>query len=378
MTSMTIFVRNTWVVWLVVFCQWVGRSSAFAARQGTAARRTSVRSFASGDIDDYDELPPDFPRRKDVLVALKAVRKACRLTKKLQPDSLEDGISTVEKQDTSPVTVADFACQASVLHDLHKAFPEDSFIAEESSAALNEDAELAKQVLAASGLSDVELVKTSIDLGKDYLKWEERGGRPPRVFVLDPIDGTKGFLRGKRQGGQYCIALALLEVSMRSALRLTRDSPIECSTRPSPIHTHSQQHVCLVPKDGVPTIGVLGCPNLPTGPSDNNYAWRDDETEGNNSDSRGCVFVASRGGGCYQLPLTPGSPAVRIHVTPNDESTLNVSEARFCIGKWLQRKAKLIGVAVICMTLPNYAPSLIPKVSRNTVMPLVNAQEWPK
>jgi 3'-phosphoadenosine 5'-phosphosulfate (PAPS) 3'-phosphatase len=123
----------------------------------------------------------------------------------------------------------------------------------------------------------------------------EQMGRPPRVWCLDPIDGTKGFLRGKREGGQYCVALALLE-------------------------------------DGVPTIGILGCPNLPTNPTDADYAWRDDETAENNQATRGCIFVASKGGGCYQLPFVPGIPAKRLYVTPNDASTMDPSEGRFCIG----------------------------------------------
>lgn len=67
-------------------------------------------------------------------------------------------------------------------------------------------------------------------------------------------------------------------------------------------------------------------------PSDFNYAWGDEETEDNNASTRGCLFVASRGGGCYQLPLTPGSPSKRVTVTPNDESTIKVGDARFCIG----------------------------------------------
>ena len=203
-----------WVVWLVVLCRWVGSSSAFARQRDHVARPRS-RCLAGVPVDDYDELPKDFPRRNDVLVALQAVRKACQVTNDLQPGRIGGDISTVEKSDMSPVTVADYACQASVLHDLHTAFPNDSFIAEESSIALDKDRELAEQVLAASSLSNVELVKQSIDLGKDYLLWETRGGRPPRVWCLDPIDGTRGFLRGKQEGGQYCIALALLEVRRR-------------------------------------------------------------------------------------------------------------------------------------------------------------------
>ena len=203
-----------WLAWLVILSQWVGWSCAFSRQGNSVARGTNLLAASDASIISNDELPADFPRRNDVLIALRAVRKACRVTNELQPGgNVSDAISTVEKGDLSPVTVADFACQASVLHDLHKAFPDDSFIAEESSAALDEDDELAKQVLAASALFNVDLVKESIDLGKDYLNWEQSGGRPRRVWCLDPIDGTRGYLRGKRQGGQYCIALALLEVS---------------------------------------------------------------------------------------------------------------------------------------------------------------------
>lgn len=218
---------------------------------------------------------------------------ACAVTLALQPES-KDGIATVCKQDLSPVTVGDFAAQAIILRHLHEAFENDSFIAEESSQPLKDDETLAQEVLRASSMENISILMASIQLGKEYELWEHKG-RPPRIWCLDPIDGTKGFLRGKREGGQYCVALALLE-------------------------------------DGVPTIGVLGCPNLPTNPTDSDYAWRDDETTENNQATRGCIFVASKGGGCYQLPFVPGIAAKRLHVTPSDGSTMDPSEGRFCIG----------------------------------------------
>ena len=204
-----ISVRACRIVWLLLFCRFAGLTLAFARHRHVV--RTTSRFVTAAYLDDVDELPVDFPRRDDVLVALSAVRKACQVTNQLQPRDPE-AISTVTKTDHSPVTVADYAAQALVLDHLHVAFPKDSFIAEESSIALEKDANLAEQVLAASSMSNVEHLKKSIDLGKDYLHWEQQGGRPSRVWCLDPIDGTKGFLRGKPQGGQYCIALALLEV----------------------------------------------------------------------------------------------------------------------------------------------------------------------
>ena len=246
--------------------------------------------------DDYHELPLDFPRREDVLVALAAVRQAARVTNFLQP-TYSHGMDIVTKGDASPVTVADFAAQAVVLRQLKQHFIDDSFIAEESSQALDQDLNLAVMVTGATMMVSTDLVKQSIDLGKEYEFWNDTDNlRPPRVWCLDPIDGTKGFLRGRREGGQYCVALALLE-------------------------------------HGIPTIGIMACPNLPAQPDDFDYVWNDEETQENNQCTRGCIFVASQGGGCYQLPLVPGTAsALPIHVTPNDGSTLSPGEARFCIG----------------------------------------------
>lgn len=203
------------ILFPVLLCSFIvsNNGAAFVSKNhGAVFRRGSyTHPHNAQSVDDFEELPLDFPRREDVLIALSAVRKACEVTNNLQPDQPEE-ISTVTKQDLSPVTVADYAAQALVLDHLHQAFPNDSFVAEESSTALVEDVDLAQQILTVTSLSNLDHLKTSIDLGKDYLNWEERGGRPPRVWCLDPIDGTKGFLRGKPQGGQYCVALALLEV----------------------------------------------------------------------------------------------------------------------------------------------------------------------
>ena len=239
-----------------------------------------------------DLLPEDLARRDDVKIALQAVRKACAVTQSLQPVNVTvDSVGTLTKQDSSPVTVADFAAQAVVLRHLVEAFPTDSFIAEESSASL--DPELAKTVMEASSILDRQELNQCIDLGKEYTQWEsDPTARPRRVWCLDPIDGTKGFLRGKRQGGQYCVALALLE-------------------------------------DGVPVIGILGCPNLPTSADDSNYEWTGRENDKNNVETRGCIFVASKGSGCYQLSLAPGKSSRRIQ---GASGTVDPSEARFCVG----------------------------------------------
>jgi hypothetical protein len=72
------------------------------------------------------------------------------------------------------------------------------------------------------------------------------------MWTLDPIDGTKGFLRG----GQYAVCLALLV-----------DARVE--------------------------LGIIGCPNLPP------------ITPSSTNDDKGALFVAVRGHGAHQLPLSP-------------------------------------------------------------------------
>ncbi len=100
----------------------------------------------------------------------------------------------------------------------------------------------------------------------------------------------------------------------------------------------------------------MGCPNLPASSTDTNYAWSDDETSTNNLESRGCIIIASKGGGCYQLPLYPPdgeddesmSGSKRIHVTQNDgKGEVPLCKARFCIGveKYSDPDGKISSIA---------------------------------
>ena len=98
--------------------------------------------------------------------------------------------------------------------------------------------------------------------------------------------------------------------------------------------------MCFVLQDGEVALGIVGCPNLPI-MNDGNYAWSKSETEEMNQHSRGCIFIASRGGGCYQLPLFPqtcnerSSAVKQVHVTSNDGSSSKITsprDGRFCVG----------------------------------------------
>lgn len=151
-----------------------------------------------------------------VQTALDAVRRAAILMRLIQRETV---VSSLTKGDKSPVTVADFASQAMIGRFLSQAFPDIPLVAEETSTALRvpDGAKLLAQVATYVGKIIKEATPESV------CDWIDLGGAGAgeRFWVLDPIDGTKGFLRGD----QYAVALALVE-------------------------------------DGLPRIGVLGCPNL--------------------------------------------------------------------------------------------------------------------
>ena len=178
-------------------------------------------------------------------IAISAVLRATQLCQQVQADMVK-AEDAVEKADRSPVTVADFGSQALICHAIGEAFPEAAIVAEEDSQTLQENPQLMQRVTGyltsfAEGTASPQTVCDWIDWG---------GGEVgERFWTLDPIDGTKGFLRGD----QYAIALALI------------------------LH-------------GEVKLGVLSCPNLP-------------QKLGDPRAQRGCLFVAEREKGTRMLSL---------------------------------------------------------------------------
>jgi 3'(2'), 5'-bisphosphate nucleotidase len=189
------------------------------------------------------------PYARELEIAQLAVQRAAILTKRVFHEKAK---GTVSKDDASPVTIGDFGAQALIIAALRHNFPGDAIVAEEESAQLRADEPLRGLIW---GL--VEDMLEVIDLGRS------EGGRKGRVWTLDPIDGTKGFLRG----GQYALALALLE-------------------------------------DGDVKVGVLGCPNLPV---DDAAPLAADIGENQTDDEgRGVIFSAVIGQGATSRPLSTG------------------------------------------------------------------------
>lgn len=145
--------------------------------------------------------------------ALRSVREAAKVCQQVQSQLIS--ADTLVKKDRSPVTVADFAAQAVICSAVNRTYPDTPIVGEEDAADLRKPE--SKELLNKIGLFLPDWEE------QDILKGIEFGnGDPSEAFwTLDPIDGTKGFLRGE----QYAIALAFIQ-------------------------------------NGKPVLGVLGCPNL--------------------------------------------------------------------------------------------------------------------
>lgn len=166
------------------------------------------------------------------------------------------------KTDNSPVTISDYACQAVINHGIRLNFKDDLIIGEEDPESLEEQGneEFKKNIL------DIiyEVQETTKELNekigeiKNYqelynsIKTDEFESEKKRYWVLDPIDGTKGFINNR----QYAICLSL-----------------------------------IVDKEVV--LGIIGCPNLA----------EDFNPIVDKSKNKGWIFYAIKGEGSYCASL---------------------------------------------------------------------------
>ena len=207
--------------------------------------------------------------QNELKIAIEAVEKACRLCREVQSSLVSE--ETMSKKDKSPVTVADYGAQAVICRALNEAFPDDPIVAEEDTAELSAPG---GETLMAHIMTHVSLILPAItesEVIEAIDSGASEGGAEGRLWTLDPIDGTKGFLRGE----QYAVALALIE-------------------------------------NGEVVLGIVGCPDLPL---DIN----------NPGSSTGCLLWSIKGEGAYIKTLGEDS-SLEIHVSDIAES----KDASFC------------------------------------------------
>ncbi|MBV7330111.1 3'(2'),5'-bisphosphate nucleotidase [Chloroflexi bacterium TSY] len=135
--------------------------------------------------------------------ATEAVTKAAGLCTQVRTDMVD--LNALEKGDKSPVTIADFGAQALVCQHLKAAFPNDAIVGEEDASDLRIEAN-AEQLASVAAYVQKYHPQATPD---EICDWIDAGNAlvAERFWTLDPIDGTKGFLRND----QYAIALALIE-----------------------------------------------------------------------------------------------------------------------------------------------------------------------
>lgn len=194
--------------------------------------------------------------------AIAAVIKAAKLCTQVRADMVD--LDALEKGDKSPVTVADFGAQALVCQHIKAAFPNDPIVGEEDSADLQEPKNADQLARVKGYVQQVHADATD----EDVCAWIDAGNASvaDRFWTLDPIDGTKGFLRND----QYAIALALIE-------------------------------------DGQVQVAALACPALPISLDDPNS-------------SIGSLFVAVRGQGA-EMAVLNDAVFTPIQVKASSDST---------------------------------------------------------
>ncbi|XP_010268789.1 PREDICTED: PAP-specific phosphatase HAL2-like [Nelumbo nucifera] len=221
---------------------------------------------------------------KELDVAVRVVQMACSLCQRVQESLITKGINQVKsKDDDSPVTVADWSVQATVSWMLSECFGSKNvaIVAEEdvqtlsradSVGLLETVVNTVNECLAEApkyGLIGPTRALGTSEVLEAISRCNSTGGPTGRYWVLDPVDGTLGFVRGD----QYAVALALIE-------------------------------------DGEVVVGVLGCPNYPMKKEWLNYHHRyyrimsKLSSPSSESWDKGCVIYAKRGSGeTWMQPL---------------------------------------------------------------------------
>eukprot|EP00976_Prorocentrum_cordatum_P077080 1182546-Prorocentrum_minimum.AAC.8 len=193
-----------------------------------------------------------------------AVRLASQLCQKVQRQL--SGDDEQAKTDDSPVTVADYGASGVRSRERRTFLP----------AHLR-------------GAIEVSLTRACVRSAPDL--GNSPGGAEGRHWVLDPIDGTRGFVGGR----QYAVCLGMIQDG----------------------------------EDGSPgqvVVGVLGCPNMPAA-----LMTAEDGTAAASkvigAKGIGMCFIAQKGGGAFKGLLADGVPTERLKMEDTSDCTK---------GRWME------------------------------------------
>ena len=227
---------------------------------------------------------------------LPAVRQGAQLALQVGrdlDDSLVDDKSETRGED--PVTVGDWGCQAIICRALAEAFPDDVIVGEEDLEVLGA-AENAGTLQTVARYVGHHVPGASATQVADWIARGAQREASGRYWTLDPIDGTKGFVRGDH----FAVALALVV-------------------------------------DGVVEVSLLGCPRL-SGSTDR---------AGGRGD--GVILHAIRGQGAFCTPLNGAG------TTPFSVSDISdVTRGQYCesVEAWSDAKTHARIAEKLGMTAP--------------------------
>ncbi|KAK4485160.1 hypothetical protein RD792_007773 [Penstemon davidsonii] len=259
-------------------------------RQRIISVRSSYRlPFAEEKAKYYEHLQ----------AAVDVVERACRLCVDVKKSLFSGDGNIIKKIDQTPVTIADFGVQALVSLEMSKHFPSIPLVAEEDSAFLRENNLVDAVVKVVTGKLTIRDKEISED---DILKAIDRGGKdaslfgpkPATYWILDPIDGTRGFVKGGE--ALYVVGLALVV-------------------------------------EGEIVLGVMGCPNWQDEHSDSvtTEVPRDENTVSRS----GILMISHVGCGTWRKSLwdaqTRNSEMVHNWTRCLVDGLHQVCEARICI-----------------------------------------------
>lgn len=278
--------RNIFVLSLPLLILAFTQLPTLSSRLALLSRQ--IFSFTLGSYPSHPVSTMSY--RKELKVAELAVQRAALLTQRVFHEKAK---GTLSKDDKSPVTIGDFGAQALIIHAIRHNFPTDAIVGEEEASSLRENRGLADQIWELVNSTKLEDeaseeqlgggIRSEIDMLRAIDEGQSPGGGRGRIWALDPIDGTKGFVRG----GQYAVCLALIE-------------------------------------DGHVKVGALACPNLPVDDSAPLSADVGDES----GEGRGVLFSSVLGSGAMSRPL--GRGAIEKGIPIHMREVPDISQATFC------------------------------------------------
>jgi 3'(2'), 5'-bisphosphate nucleotidase len=174
---------------------------------------------------------------------LPAMRQAAQLCHIVQ----QKHIISNEKTGAEPVTIADYGSQALIGRALAEHYPDDGVMAEESGHLFVTLLSQEQKTEIIALISQIIGQPTTEDEVRGWLD-HNAGKETSRIWVIDPIDGTKGFLAGRN----YVNALGVLQDRQ----------PIEGAlTLPAYRDEQYPNGILLYTKDNQPVIEALDNPD---------------------------------------------------------------------------------------------------------------------